>query len=144
MRVLENTIIDTPDRRRISLEFDGPSQMSIVISPQLNWEANITIDVLGENIPILQEGQNSWKNRKVYYIYHGRGYEKSSLKVSIELTRISDPSNAQGDQLVNIQQSGLFLHSSEAVTADFADFISRFPSWAYSMQWGTVMKMYEL
>jgi hypothetical protein len=146
MQVLENTSIGDPGegRRRISLRFFGPTQMTVVLSPAANWKEDISIKILGSPKPVAEPGNIQWKGRNVYFIYYGTGYESEPLDVSLELTKDGEGSQTD-DSILEIQLTGLFLHQRETLTPDFVDFMSRFPSWAYTgMSWAAVMKMYTL
>lgn len=119
--------------------------MTVVLSPSSNWEATIKIQALSDNITVEREGAKRWKGRKVYYIYHGRGYEEEPLIINIDLEQISG-ANDENNSLLEIQQSGLFLDMTPATaTPEFTDFLNRFPSWTYTgMSWSSVMKMYRI
>jgi hypothetical protein len=144
MRILQDTSF-SPESRRLTLEFTGPPQMNLVLSPKSSWEANITIQTLMDSTQIEKEGSNRWKRRKVYYIYHGRGYQPEPLRINIELTRISE-SGDDNDTLLEMQHTGLYLNLDEnSGTPQFFDFLNRFPSWAYTgMSWSSVVKMYRI
>jgi len=147
MRILENTIIGGPNRRRISLRFSGPTQMTVVLSPASNWKEDIAIKILGTENPVAEPGSIQWKGRNVYFIYYGTGYEAEPLEITIELS-LKDGNGSgggDGDSVLEIQHTGLFLHQQETLTPQFLDFMSRFPSWTYTgMSWSAVVKTYSL
>lgn len=144
MNIHENTTV-SPTLRRLTLEFMGPPQMTVILSPQKNWEAEISIQKLTDSIKVEREGSIKWQGRKVYYIYHGRGYEAEPMIINIELTQTSN-SNGNDEVILDIQHTGLFLDlNSGTGTPEYLDFLSRFPSWSYTgMSWSSVVKIYKL
>lgn len=123
--------------KTVDFELEGPTQISLILSPGPSYElVNWTLT----NGPPSKDG--TWKDRDYYFIYHGRGAEKQTIKFSIDL-KLKGGSNVK-TPLINVQYAGFYMYGDELMTDDFKDLVTRLPGWTYTMPWTSVVKMYKI
>ena len=123
---------------QVKLSFAGPTQISFVLSPGLDYK--LTNWSITNELP--QPGLQ-WKGRETYFVFHERGVENLPFEVTCNFQKI-DEVNLEPNQLLDVHFSSFFLYGSQMLSPDLTEFSNKFPSWAYTYSWSTIVQFYSI